>query len=501
MNVKHDDEADQGEGVISLVGRLSFGVGATGEAVFLGLFGGFIVIYYNQVIGLSNFLVATAITLALIGDAITDPIVGIISDRWRSRFGRRHPFLLAAPIPMVLSIICIFNPPEAFAAGADGPSQMYLFAWLAFWTILSRGFVTLYQVPHMALGGELTKDPHQRSQLFSANTVFNFGSMALFIAAAYGFFFAGERVRESDGEMVPGQLDAAAYGPLVLTGCAIILIAIGLCIVGTWRYIPKLSKAPSDSPRMTPIIFLKAIWETLKNRNFMALVIGIFFFMITSGIYNTLEVFMFTFFWELKPEQIMWVPLTMAASAIGGALFSPILMRKFDRKPVMMISLVGTVIFAQLMVDLRLLGFMIENGDPLLLPLILLNQAGFAFTLGVGAVTTLSMIGDIIDSNELETGARQEGLYFSARSFFAKASVSSGVFLAGIVLDYYVRMPFEAVPGQLDSSTLLRLGIIGGPVMGLAAVISLFIFSKYSLSRERHQEITTLLQERAQSSD
>ena len=171
MDLNRSEVTGQGDAGISLVGKLSFGLGAVGESVFFGLFGGFITIYYNQVIGLSNALIGTAIMLALIGDAITDPIVGIMSDRWHSRFGRRHPFLVAAPVPLVLSILCIFNPPEALTAGADGPSQMLLFAWLAFWTILSRAFVTLYHVPHLALGGELTKDQHQRSQLFSANTV------------------------------------------------------------------------------------------------------------------------------------------------------------------------------------------------------------------------------------------------------------------------------------------------------------------------------------------
>ncbi len=501
MNVECGDETDQGEGSIPLVGRLSFGVGATGEAIFLGLFSGFITIYYNQVIGLSNSLIGIAIMLALFGDAITDPIVGIISDRWKSRFGRRHPFLLAAPIPMVLSILCIFNPPEALTAGAGGPSQMYLFAWLAFWTILSRGFVTLYQVPHLALGGEMTKDQHQRSQLFSANTVFNYGTLACFMFIAWGIFFAGERVRESDGEMVPGHLDAAAYGPLVLAACAVILVAIGLCIAGTWRYIPHLSKAPSELQRMTPIALLKAIGKTLKNRNYLILVLGFFFFMITSGIYDTLEVFMFTYFWELKPEQIQWVPLVMAPAAIGGALVSPILMRRFDRKPVMMASLIVTFICCQIMVNLRLLGLMVENGDPLLLPLLLVNRAGFAFSLGVGAVAVLSMIGDIIDSNELETGKRQEGLYYSARSFFAKASASFGHFFAGVVLDHYVRMPLEAVPGQLDSDTLLRLGIFAGPVMALSAFLALFIFNRYSHSREQHEETIRLLKQRVQPSD
>ncbi len=501
MNVKNGDETGQGERAISLGGKAAFGVGAVGEAVFFGLFGGFIMIYYNQAIGLSNSLIGTAIMFALIGDAITDPIVGIMSDRWRSRFGRRHPFLVAAPVPMVLSIYCIFNPPEVLTAGAEGPTQMYLFAWLAFWTILSRTFVTLYHVPHLALGGELTKDQHQRSQLFSANTFFNYGTGASFAFIAFRFFFAGERVRESDGEMVPSHLDSAAYNPLIFTACVVMLLSIWGCAAGTWRYIPNLSAPPANSQRLSPITLVTSIGGTLKNRNYLILVIGFFFFMLTSGIFDTLELFMFTYYWELKSEQISWMRLVGAPAAITGALLAPILMRKFDRKPIMMISLIGGLVFAQLMVDLRLLGLMFENGNSALLPLLLINRFGFAFSLGVSTVVMLSMIGDIIDDNELETGERQEGLYYSARAFFAKASSSFGIFFAGILLDAYIRLPTGALPGELESDILLRLGIVAGPVMAIAAFISIFIYSKYDLNRERHQEITRLLQQRAQSSD
>lgn len=501
MNLKRGDQTGKSENALPLVEKLAFGVGATGEAVYFGLFNGFITIYYNQIIGLSNALIGTAIMLALIGDAITDPVVGIVSDRWRSRFGRRHPFLIAAPVPMVLAIFFIFNPPASFVAGADGPSQMHLFAWLAVWTILSRAFVTLYHIPHLALGGELTKDQHQRSQLFSANTVFGYVSGAGFAYVAWGYFFAGERVRESDGQLVPGQLDAAAYGPLLLSACAIVLVAIWMCAAGTWKHIPHLSKAPTDSKRLTPISFFKVIGGTLKNRNYLILMVGFFFFMITSGIYDTLNVFMVTYFWELKPEQIKWFGLVSAPAAVVGALLSPVLMRKFDRKPVLMASLVGTIIFAQLVVDLRLVGLMPENNDPALLKFLLFNAAGFAFALGLGSVAILSMIGDIIDDNELECGERQEGLFYSARAFFAKASSSFGHFVAGVVLDLYVRLPFEAVPGQLESGVLTRMGILAGPVMAIAAIISLFIYNKHNLNRERHHEITRLLQVRAQSSD
>ncbi len=108
------------------------------------------------------------------------------------------------------------------------------------------------------------------------------------------------------------------------------------------------------------------------------------------------------------------------------------------------------------------------------------------------------MIGDIIDENELISGVRQEGLFYSARAFFAKASNSMGQFFARIMLEYYVRLPQQAIPGELDADTIMRLGITAGPIMGVAAIISLLIYSLYSLNREHHQEILRELRERGE---
>ena len=79
------------------------------------MFNTFITIFYNQVIGLSNTLIGVAVMLAIIGDAITDPVVGIISDRWHSRHGRRHPFLFVAPVPLAITLYLIFIPPASIS--------------------------------------------------------------------------------------------------------------------------------------------------------------------------------------------------------------------------------------------------------------------------------------------------------------------------------------------------------------------------------------------------
>jgi len=480
--------------------KVAFGSGGIGEAVYLGLFNTFITLYYNQVVGLANSLIGTAIMLALIADAITDPVVGVTSDRWRSRHGRRHPFLWVAPIPLALSIYAIFNPPAAggWLAQTVGLGEQSLwFVWLASFTIISRFCLTLYSVPHLALGAELSKDQHQRSQLFSANTIFLYVGGASLAFSVWTFFSTQGFTRASDGVVMPGQLNPGAYVPVVLFACALVVIGIWTCAAGTARHIPQLSRAVSSQPRMGPARFILEVLSTLKNRNYLLILCGYFFFMISSGIYDTLNTFIQTYFWELKPEQIRWLGIVGAPSAATGALLAPVLMQRFDRKPVMICALSGTVLFAQLVINLRLLGWLPENGSPNLLPCLIANAAGFTFTLGMGTVAIYSMIGDIVDEDELTTGRRRDGLFYSARTFFAKASSSFGHFVAGVALDAFVRLPFGAVPGELDAEVLTRMGILAGPVMGLAALISILLYSRHQLSRDRHAEILTALRARA----
>lgn len=481
--------------------KAAFGVGAIGETVYLGMFNTFIVIYYNQAVGLTNSLIGTAVLLALIGDAISDPAVGIFSDRYKSRFGRRHPFLFFAPLPLALALWCIFNPPTALTdplALESSQGQLYLFSWLALWTIVSRLCLTLYVIPHLALGGEIVRDQQERSQLFSLNAIFGYASGALFTFIAWSIFLAGETIG-ADGTAVPNHLIAQSYAPLSFFAGALVFISVSLCAAGTFSRVPYLSAPANDLGKLTLIGFIKKIVGTVKNRNYLFLLVGFFFFMISSGLYETFNIFVATYFWQLAPEDIRWVALAALPGVVTGAFLSPILMRKFDRLPVLLGALLGLTVFAQLPVDLRLLGWFPNNDSAALLPWLLVNSYFFALTLGLGSVAILSMLADIIDENELETGLREEGLFYSARTFFAKMSGSVGHFVAGLLLDLFVRMPFEAVPGQIDQDVLLRLGIAAGPMMGISGLLSLFFYSKYKLNRERHSQILAELAAREEA--
>jgi len=463
--------------------KLCFGIGAIGEAIYFAIFIGFITIFYNQAIGLSNYLIGIATMLAVITDAVTDPFIGMVSDRHRSRLGRRHPFLWAAPVPLAISIYAIFNPPEALIG-----NELGLFLWLAVWTVLSRAFVTLFNVPHLALGAELSRQHRERSQLFSANAMFSY-----IAASGFGFLawsmFQGERVRASDGALVTGQLDPAAYVPVVMVVCAVVLVSIFICALGTQDYGRRLPQRNDSQVGLSLKFFLKSLFRTLKNRNNLILLAGFFFFMIASGIYDKMNVFIQTYLWQLEPSQIRLFPAVGVFAGLTGATLAPILMSKFDRKPVMLCSLFGVGLFAQLVVNLRLLGVLPENGDPLLLPSLLANAAGFSFSIGMCMVAIMSMIGDVIDENELVTGLREEGLFYSARAIFGKGSYSVATLFAGMMLEFYVRLPKGAIPGELEQDILTRLAITAGPIMGASAFVSVAIYSLYNLNRKRHTEI------------
>ncbi|MEM8695444.1 MAG: MFS transporter [Pseudomonadota bacterium] len=469
--------------------KLSFGVGAIGEIFYLGMFNTFIGIFYNQAIGLSNSLIGIAIMLALLVDAVSDPVMGVVSDRWRSRWGRRHPFLFAAPVPLAISLYLIFNPPAALTGSAGGnPDQMLLFAWLAVFTIVSRLAITLYIVPHLALGGELTQDHNERSRLFSVNAIFGYAMGALFAFTAWGYFLAGTTIN-AEGMEIPRHLDPEAYGPLVLTACGFLLTAIWLSALGTLNQVPRLSQPKPEDARISFTIFYKSIWGALKNRNYAFLIGGVFFFMIATGLYETFTVFVNTYFWELPSEDIRWFGLFAAPAAVAGALAAPIAMRRFDRRPVLIGALVVMTVASQLPVDLRLLGLMPANGAPQLLPLLVANFCLLTFGISVGAVAILSMLGDVIDQNEVATGKREEGVFYSARALVGKAAVSLGHLIAGVMLDVIVVLPFEAVPGAVDADVIFRLGVVAGPVMGLIVLVSLAFYAQYGLSRRDHDAL------------
>jgi GPH family glycoside/pentoside/hexuronide:cation symporter len=240
------------------------------------------------------------------------------------------------------------------------------------------------------------------------------------------------------------------------------------------------------------------LMSAFANPNYTFLMIGFFLLMISVGLSDTLSVFVATYFWELKPEQIKWFGLMAVPAIIIGATASPGLMRKFDRKPVLIGGLLGLLIIGPTPLVLRLFDLMPANGSPNLLPILIFVAMVAAMCAAAGAVAMMSILGDIADENELLIGLRQEGLIYSARAFFAKASNSAGHFFGGIILDLYIVFPFDAVPGEVDTDVIWRLGLFAGPIMCIAGFCALPFYARYRLTRAKHLEILQELEKTSQ---
>ena len=159
----------------------SFGFGQISEAVKNVGFNTFLLFYYNQVLGVSATGTSIALAIALVFDAFTDPLAGSLSDKFRSRWGRRHPFILFAAVPLAVTFYFLFHPPE-------GMSELGNILWLLVFAVLVRGSMTFYHVPHLALGAELTRTTAS-DPLYSFNTLFGAMGSNLFIPISYLLFF------------------------------------------------------------------------------------------------------------------------------------------------------------------------------------------------------------------------------------------------------------------------------------------------------------------------
>lgn len=466
-------------GLLTVKTKLAFGIGATGEAATNWIFSGITFFFYNQVLGLSGSLTGFAVLIAIIFDAISDPIMGSISDRFKSKLGRRHPFMFFAPFPIVLAICLMFFPPE-------GLSDYGLFAWLIGTTVVLRISITLFAVPHLALGAELSEDYIERSRVMSYNNLLGYtGVIIMHIFAWFLVFpnFAGEEI---------GQLNQAAYTPIVIFST----ILIALCILSSAYFtkdrIPYLKKPSDDASKIGILDLFQDIAGALGNRNYLRLVAGMFFLTLLIGTHETLAIYMGTFFWELSPQQIGLLVINNILGFAFGFIVTARLHQRFDKPVIMVVSIIMLSIFWSASVNLRLLGLAPENSSTELVLFIIFFGSITSAGGSILNITVMSALADIADEHELNTGIRQEGVFYAARTLFAKTSSGIGHVVAGLALDF-IAFPTDSAPGEIPSEIIFQLGLIDGPFAMIWGLIGAFFYARYKITKQSHAKIKAAL--------
>jgi glycoside/pentoside/hexuronide:cation symporter, GPH family len=434
----------------------------------------FLLLFYSQVIGLNAPLVGAALTIALVIDAISDPLVGYWSDNFRSKWGRRHLFMYASAIPVTLCYYLLWSPPA-------GWSNQALFIYLVVLAILTRTAITFFETPSAALAPELTLDYDQRTSLQSYRTFFGWtGGNAMTVMM---FFFLFPAFTAPGGP--EGQFSRAAYGVYGAIAAALIFGSIMLSAIGTHGRIRHLAQPPIR-PRPKLGTVFREIFETFANRSFLSLFATSIFAFTAAGLTSALSVYFSTYFWGFTSIQIGLLTLIIFLSVFVGAAVAPPLTRSLGKKTAAIALCVATLLVSPLAILLRLTGVLEMGTDATFWAVVAIGQVNVILTIAL-LTLVLSMMSDVVEQSELKTGRRSEGLLFSANTFIQKMVTGLGVMVATVVLTL-AKFPVGVAPADVPQDVLMRLGWYYIPADLLLRAAMIAVLLTYSLTRQTHAD-------------
>ena len=538
-------------------GSISFGIKNNG-------FSYFVLFVYVFVFGLPAWMAGLALNLILVADAFTDPLVGYYSDRLRSKWGRRHPFMYAAAIPVTLSFYFLWSPP-------DNLTNLELFFYLLICATIIRVFITFYEIPSIALGPELTDNYVERTSLMSYRYFFGwFGGLTTYNLVWW--YYAPKYETEI---YTSGRFNPDLWPEWGLVAALLIFLGIVVTSLGTHKHIPNLIEPPKRKKKEIPegfndtsmfnrtlkfnfllpknlklslsgvtvyllkfILYVVFIWiignvlrifgfilasflpfwikslqqteffirslfkevaETLTiNRSYKFLFFCGLLVSVAGGIEAAFAVIFDSYFWELDDDEMLIRGTSIYLAPIIAIFLAPMLSDKFGKKQTVLSIWAFQIIFAALPFALRYLDLTYgtslfpTNDSPYLLPVLCIHVV-INVAAGIIVFSTMgSMIMDLVEDIQLETGRREEGILFSARTFADKAVSGFGLTLAGVILTF-IAFPDntqirEIYNGTVPSEILADLALWYIPICIVAFGSALIMVRGYSLSRNKHEE-------------
>jgi len=469
---------------LSVPTMLFFGVGQAAGSFKNMAWGVLLLFYYQQIVGVEAALIGLAIAISIIMDAVTDPLIGAWSDRVNTRWGRRHPMLLASAIPLAVSFVFLFAPPE-------GMSDLGGFLWLTTFGVLVRASYTFYDIPHISLGAEMARGYYQRSTLFAYCAFLSAISGSLATGLINGYYFP-----TIEGVYDPGYLNPDAYPAMSRTFAIMMVVAILVCAAGTWKEIPYL-RPTQERPKIRLWTMFTEIWEVLKNRSFRAVFFSMLLASLVFGVELAFYPYMGIHFWGFKTEQLVYLAYVgLFAFPVSFAL-TPVVTRLFDKRLTVMLTLAVSILAMNVPICLRLLEvpWFPGNESHWILVIFLTYATTAALVSPIRTANIDSMLADIVDEHELDTGIRREGVVYAARAFSTKATAAFGTLFGGILLSA-IDFPVNVTRGELSPDMTWNLGFIMGPATSIFSLAAILFYLGYRINHRRHGEIMAELEQR-----
>lgn len=468
---------------LTLFTKLVYGSGDWGMASFGTLRQIFYAIFLTDVVGLDARLASLAALVGVVWDAINDPLVGILSDRIHTRWGRRRPFLLVFAIPFGLSFLFLWWAPP-------WESQIALMATVTLAFMISDTMQTLVTVPFFALTPEITPDYDERTSLTGYRMFFNLlASLATAVSAP---MIVDSALKGGATQQQGYLMVAALFGGLA----AVPFLLIGIFI--RERFARKAVTQEEIPLRTT----LRTAWSNIPFR----FATGIY---VLNWITFDLVALMLPFFlvyWiaggdllvsvNVFGEQIALESVVLGLLLITAVLALPVWMwlaRRFSKRSA---YIIGMSFWALV----QLLIFLVQPGQ---IGLILVLAVLAGLSVSTAHVLPDAIFPDVIEWDELRTRRRHEGIYYGTKNFVRKLTGAVAIFLALQVLGWfgYQSPPKDALQFSQSPTTLAAIRWLTGPFGAVMLLSAIAVAWFYPLNRERHARIRRLLEKRRQRED
>jgi glycoside/pentoside/hexuronide:cation symporter, GPH family len=460
---------------LGLATKISYGLGSIAQGVGGVALSTTVITYYLvRVVGLRPAVVGLLILVSLLIDAVLDPAIGRWSDTFRSRWGRRHPFMYFSAVPIALATIFLWRRPVGLPTDA-------MAAYVLVMLVVLRVAGGLYQIPSDALAPELAPDYHERTSLLSWRWFFGLFGLVIITVLLNGVFL------RRDAAHPLGQNDPAGYANFGIVAAIIVFVSILVSAAATQRYIPYLKPAPER--RQSTAQSAREILQILSNPSLLALLASGVVGGVASGINMSLTGFMNFYFWDLTPQAVAVMTIVAAPAAVVGVVAAPLLSRLLDKKLTMITVFVLSIFTFVIPIALRLVGLMPPNGSPLVPLILTIDLFVTAILAVIGFVIITSMIADVAEDAAVKTGVRSEGLLFAANGLVPKITGGLGGLIGGLMLEF-VHFPAGASQGAVDvvDPTIMRnLALVSIPAGVVLNLIAVGVLMFYRIDRRTHE--------------
>ncbi len=454
---------------------------ASGEgasSITMNGIGNFAMLFYAQILGMPTQLVGIALFVATIWDAITDPMMGTISDRTNSRFGRRHPYMLIGGTLLALSFLAMWFVPEAVRG------ERALFVYLLILNIIVRTAFTIFVVPYTALGFEMCRTDNDRARLQGVRFGFNMIVNIIFGGMAWVLFFP-DQIAE-DGTVIDGTRIHAHYLNMgsVLALSAFLLILF--CVYTTYKY---AHDTPFTKGHDYVDNHFKAFINDLKDVYSDKLVWFVFGFFglaqFSMMVVSQVQMFTYVEYMRFSALEKTFVHTGGMVGFMLGALFLGSLVKRLDKKKTGYLAMATASLGGLLLLTVFTGGLMDPQAriGPFPIAAAVFGVLQFMWWGGCGIIVPLavSMIADLSLIKRLTTGEVTEGRYAGGFSFFQKAANALGLLVTGYILSGvgYVSGAEEQTVDTINNLALMTF--IVGPILML---LSFLILRRYPVTHQ-----------------